>query len=47
MTTPRGKINPMRTPPYKTAGVVALALGVLITALVYWQFRGNFTQRHH
>ncbi|BCO38247.1 MCE-family protein MCE1A [Mycobacterium heckeshornense] len=45
MTTPRGKINPMRTPPYKTAGVVALALGVLITALVYWQFRGNFTPK--
>ncbi|BBU24932.1 MCE-family protein MCE1A [Mycobacterium xenopi] len=35
----------MRTPPYKTAGVVALALGVLITALVYWQFRGNFTPK--
>ncbi|KMV23463.1 MCE family protein [Mycobacterium heckeshornense] len=45
MTTPRGKINPIRTPPYKTAGVVALVLGLLITALVYWQFRGNFTPK--
>jgi phospholipid/cholesterol/gamma-HCH transport system substrate-binding protein len=45
MTHPQGKENVIRTPPYKTAGVVALVLALLVTALVYWQFRGNFTPK--
>ncbi|WP_375486353.1 MCE family protein [uncultured Mycobacterium sp.] len=45
MTHPQGKENVIRTPPYKTAGLVALVLALLVTGLVYWQFRGNFTPK--
>jgi phospholipid/cholesterol/gamma-HCH transport system substrate-binding protein len=45
MTMPRGKENKPRNPPYKTAGVVLLVVGALITVLVYLQFRGDFTPK--
>ncbi|HZU47963.1 MAG TPA: MCE family protein [Mycobacterium sp.] len=45
MTHPQGKENVIRTPPYKTAGLVALVLALVVTGLVYWQFRGNFTPK--
>ena len=44
MTTPVQE-NPPRIPPYKTAGVVLLLVGALVTALVYLQFRGDFTPK--
>jgi phospholipid/cholesterol/gamma-HCH transport system substrate-binding protein len=44
MTTP-GKVNAPRTPPYKTAGIVLLLVGALVTTLVYLQFRGDFTPK--
>jgi phospholipid/cholesterol/gamma-HCH transport system substrate-binding protein len=44
MTT-LGKLNEVRTPPYKAAGAVALVIFLVITGLVYWQFRGNFTPK--
>jgi len=42
MTAP---INEPRTPPYKLAGVVLTILLVAATALVYFQFRGDFLKR--
>jgi phospholipid/cholesterol/gamma-HCH transport system substrate-binding protein len=42
---PRGKENKVRRPPYRTAGVALLVVGALITALVYLQFRGDFTAK--
>jgi phospholipid/cholesterol/gamma-HCH transport system substrate-binding protein len=42
---PRGKENKVRRPPYRTAGVALLVVGALITALVYLQFRGDFTPK--
>jgi phospholipid/cholesterol/gamma-HCH transport system substrate-binding protein len=42
---PRGKENKVRTPPYRTAGVALFVVGALITALVYLQFRGDFTPK--
>jgi phospholipid/cholesterol/gamma-HCH transport system substrate-binding protein len=44
MTSP-AKINAPRNPPYKLAGVAALVIGLLILALVYGQFRGDFTTK--
>ena len=44
MTTP-SKFNKPRTPPYKLAGVGLLVLFVVILALVYGQFRGDFTPK--
>jgi phospholipid/cholesterol/gamma-HCH transport system substrate-binding protein len=44
MPTP-AKINAVRRPPYTLAGVAALAVGALILALVYGQFRGDFTPK--
>jgi phospholipid/cholesterol/gamma-HCH transport system substrate-binding protein len=46
VTTPV-KENPPRIPPYKTLTVVTWVILAVITALVYWQFRGNFTQKTH
>jgi phospholipid/cholesterol/gamma-HCH transport system substrate-binding protein len=46
MTTP-GKVNDPRIPPYKTLTVVVWLVLAVITALVYWQFRGNFTPKTH
>ncbi|RAU91304.1 MCE-family protein MCE1A [Mycobacterium colombiense] len=37
--------NAPRTPPYKLAGVATLVVGALALALVYGQFRGNFTPK--
>src|SRR6202045_5290406 len=42
MTAP---LNTPRTPPYKLAGVVMLVIAVVIVALVYLQFRGDFLPR--
>ena len=44
MTSPV-KINTQRKPPYKWAGVAVLVIGALILALVYGQFRGDFTPK--
>jgi phospholipid/cholesterol/gamma-HCH transport system substrate-binding protein len=38
-------LNKPRTPPYKLAGVVMLVIAVVIVALVYLQFRGDFLPR--
>jgi phospholipid/cholesterol/gamma-HCH transport system substrate-binding protein len=42
MTAP---LNKPRVPPYKTAGVVLLVVAVVVTWLVYLQFRGDFLPR--
>ena len=44
MTAP-AKINAPRTPQYKLAGVAALLVSALIVAVVYGQFRGDFTAK--
>jgi phospholipid/cholesterol/gamma-HCH transport system substrate-binding protein len=44
MTSP-AKINAPRRPPYRLAGLTALLAGALILALVYGQFRGDFTTK--
>ena len=46
MTTPTKVVDP-RTPPYKRVAVVMLILSVVIAALVYGQFRGDFTPKTH
>jgi phospholipid/cholesterol/gamma-HCH transport system substrate-binding protein len=45
MPTPTGKENKPRTPYYKLEGVVLLVVGALVLALVYLQFRGDFTPK--
>ncbi|WP_459974993.1 MlaD family protein, partial [Mycobacterium sp. MUNTM1] len=37
--------NAPRTPPYKLAGVAILVVAAIALALVYGQFRGNFTPK--
>ncbi|OSC27087.1 MCE-family protein MCE1A [Mycobacterium vulneris] len=37
--------NAPRTPPYKLAGVAILVVAALALALIYGQFRGNFTPK--
>ncbi|WP_415623624.1 MlaD family protein, partial [Mycobacterium colombiense] len=37
--------NAPRTPPYKLAGVALLVVFALALALIYGQFRGNFTPK--
>ncbi|KAA1249080.1 MCE family protein [Mycobacterium simiae] len=44
MTTP-GKMNKVSDPPYKIAGLALFLVGLLILALVYLQFRGDFTPK--
>jgi phospholipid/cholesterol/gamma-HCH transport system substrate-binding protein len=44
VTSP-AKINAPRRPPYKLTGVAALAVSALLLALVYGQFRGDFTSK--
>ncbi|MEB3051107.1 MCE family protein [Mycolicibacter sp. MYC123] len=39
-----GRQNAAHTPPYKLAGVVTVAVLLLIAGLVYGQFRGSFTK---
>lgn len=48
MTAPArspAKVNAPRNPPYKLAGVALLVIGAVILALVYGQFRGDFTPK--
>jgi phospholipid/cholesterol/gamma-HCH transport system substrate-binding protein len=45
MTSPGGKINAPRNPPYKLAGFALLVVGVVMLVLVYGQFRGDFTTK--
>jgi phospholipid/cholesterol/gamma-HCH transport system substrate-binding protein len=48
MTSPAkvpAKVNAPRNPPNKLAGVALLLIGAVITALVYGQFRGDFTPK--
>jgi phospholipid/cholesterol/gamma-HCH transport system substrate-binding protein len=47
MTTPQGKQNPIPTPRNKLAGLAFLLVCALVTALMYGQFRGNFTPKTH
>ncbi|MGB8387568.1 MCE family protein, partial [Mycobacterium sp.] len=44
MTSP-ARINSSRTPPYKVAAVGVLVVGAVVLALVYGQFRGDFTPK--
>ncbi len=39
------KVNAPRNPPYKLAGIAALILALVAGALVYGQFRGDFTPK--
>jgi phospholipid/cholesterol/gamma-HCH transport system substrate-binding protein len=41
MTSPGGKINAPRNPPYKLAGIALLVVGVVILVWVFGQFRGD------
>jgi phospholipid/cholesterol/gamma-HCH transport system substrate-binding protein len=45
MTSPTGKINAPRNPPYKLAGVALLVVAAVLLVLVYGQFRGDFTRK--
>lgn len=45
MTGPQAPINNPRTPPYKVAGLVLLVIFAVAAALVWFQFRGDFTPR--
>lgn len=45
MTSPVGKANKIKNPPYKTAGVAAILILLLILTLVYFQFKGKFTDK--
>jgi phospholipid/cholesterol/gamma-HCH transport system substrate-binding protein len=48
MTSParmRGKVNAPRRPPYKLAGAALVVVSALLLALVYGQFRGDFTPK--
>ena len=45
MTSPAGKINAPRNPPYKWAGVALLVVAAVLLVLVYGQFRGDFTRK--
>ncbi|HZA12638.1 MlaD family protein, partial [Mycobacterium sp.] len=42
MTAP---LNTPRNPPYKTAGALLLVILLVILALVFFQFRGDFTPK--
>ncbi len=39
------KTNEARTPPYKTAALGLLLVAALVFFCVFWQFRGNFTEK--
>jgi phospholipid/cholesterol/gamma-HCH transport system substrate-binding protein len=45
MTSPAGKLNPPRNPPYKLAGIAILVVAAVLLVLVYGQFRGDFTEK--
>jgi len=38
-------LNPPRTPPFKLAGLALALLSAVVLALVYFQFRGDFTPK--
>ena len=38
-------MDPRSRPPYKTIGVLALVVLMLVFGSLYWQFRGNFTPK--
>ena len=44
MTSPV-KVNAPRNPPYKLAGIASLIIAVVALALIYGQFRGDFTPK--
>ncbi|MCV7195696.1 MCE family protein [Mycobacterium angelicum] len=44
MTSP-GKVNKIHHPPYKTVGIASFVVFLLIIALVYFQFKGDFTAK--
>ncbi|OBF93871.1 MCE-family protein MCE1A [Mycobacterium sp. 852014-52450_SCH5900713] len=44
MTSPV-KVNAQRKPPYKLAGIASLIIALVAGALVYGQFRGDFTPK--
>ncbi|MDT5218791.1 MAG: phospholipid/cholesterol/gamma-HCH transport system substrate-binding protein, partial [Mycobacterium sp.] len=44
MTGP-GKVNKVKSPPYKWVGAAFLLVFLLVMALVYGQFRGDFTSK--
>jgi phospholipid/cholesterol/gamma-HCH transport system substrate-binding protein len=44
-TKPAGKLNPPRNPPYKWAGVAAVAVALVALVVVYLQFRGDFEDK--
>ncbi|MCV7079425.1 MCE family protein [Mycobacterium szulgai] len=44
MTSP-GKVNKVRKPPYKVVGIASFVVAVLVLALVYFQFKGDFTAK--
>ena len=44
MTTP-AKINTVKVPPYRLAGMVVLILSLIVFTVVYKQFRGEFTPK--
>ncbi len=45
MTYPRGKENKAPLQPYRVAGVVVFLIAGLVLFLVFWQYRGNFTDK--
>jgi phospholipid/cholesterol/gamma-HCH transport system substrate-binding protein len=45
MTAPQGKINKPPAQPYRVAGLVVFLIAALVLWLVYWQYRGNFTDK--
>ncbi|WP_155769351.1 MlaD family protein, partial [Mycobacterium asiaticum] len=44
MTSP-GKVNKIKSPPYKVIGLSAFVVLLLVLSLVYVQFRGGFTAK--
>jgi phospholipid/cholesterol/gamma-HCH transport system substrate-binding protein len=45
MTTPRGKINKAPFQSYWVPGVVVFLIAALVLFFVFWQYRGNFTDK--
>lgn len=45
MTHPRGKINKAPFQSYWVPGVVVFLIAALVLLLVFWQYRGNFTDK--
>ncbi|MGA8548311.1 MAG: MCE family protein [Mycobacterium sp.] len=45
MTAPRGKVNPIRIPWYKTTAVVFLLVSAVVLTFWWFQFRGDLTPK--